>query len=213
VVLDLTPDELLSTTRSVRRRLDFSRPVERAVIEECLRLALQAPTGSNRQGWQWVVVTEPETRKAIAERYGRNFDAYLEMGSASYPEGDARAARSTAVRESARFLRLHLHEAPALVIPLQEGRIDGADAFAQASWWGSLLPAAWSFMLALRSRGLGSAWTTLHLPDEKDVAELLGIPFDRFTQAGLFPVAHTVGTDFKPATRVPLEQVLHWERW
>ncbi len=213
MVLELTPDELLTTTRSVRRRLDFSRPVEREVVEECLELALQAPTGSNRQGWQWVVVTEPETRKAIAEHYGRNFDVYMDMGQPRYAEGDARGLRQDAVRSSAQFLRLHLHEAPVLVIPLSEGRIDGADAFAQASYWGSILPAAWSFMLALRSRGLGSAWTTLHLPDERQVAELLGIPYDRYTQAGLFPVAHTVGTDFKPATRVPLEQVVHWERW
>jgi nitroreductase len=213
VILDLTPDELLTTTRSVRRRLDFARPVEREVVEECLRLALQAPTGSNRQGWQWVVVTEPATRKAIAEHYGRNFDAYLDAPRPEYPEGDTRGDRQAAVRESARFLRLHLHEAPVLVIPLAEGRVDGAGAFAQASYWGSLLPAAWSLMLALRSRGLGSAWTTLHLPNERDVAQLLGIPFDRYTQAGLFPVAYTVGTDFRPASRVPLEQVVHWERW
>jgi len=213
VVLDLTPDELLTTTRSVRKRLDFSRPVERELVEECLALALQAPTGSNRQGWQWVVVTEPDTRRAIAEHYGRNFDLYLGMRQPEYAEGDARAARQDAVRDSATFLRVHLHEAPVLVIPLLEGRIDGADAFAQASYWGSILPAAWSFMLALRSRGLGSAWTTLHLPNEREVAELLGIPFDRYTQAGLFPVAHTAGTDFAPARRVPLDAVTHWERW
>jgi len=213
VVLDLTPDELLSTTRSVRRRLDFSRPVEPEVVEECLTLALQAPTGSNRQGWQWVVVTEPDTRRAIAEHYGRNFDLYMNTRQPEYADGDARAERQSAVRGSAQFLRVHLHEAPVLVIPLVEGRIDGADAFAQASYWGSILPAAWSLMLALRSRGLGSAWTTLHLPNEKEVAELLGIPYERYTQAGLFPVAHTVGTDFKPARRVPLEQVVHWEHW
>jgi nitroreductase len=213
VVLDLTPDELLSTTRSVRRRLDFSRPVEREVLEECLRLALQAPTGSNHQGWQWVVVTEPDTRKAIADHYGRNFDVYMNMGSAEYPEGDARRDRQAAVRESAQYLRDHMHEAPALVVPLSEGRIDGANAFGQASYWGSILPAAWSLMLALRSRGIGSAWTTLHLPNEQDVAELLGIPFDRYTQAGLFPVAYTKGTDFRPASRNPLDQVVHWERW
>ena len=183
------------------------------MLEECLALALQAPTGSNHQGWQWVVVTDPDTRKAIADHYGRNFDAYLSSGSREYPEGDVRADRQDAVRESARFLRVHMHEAPALVIPLSEGRIDGADAFAQASYWGSILPAAWSLMLALRSRGIGSAWTTLHLPNEKDVAELLDIPYDRYTQAGLFPVAYTVGTDFKRARRRPLGEVVHWERW
>jgi nitroreductase len=209
----LAPDELLTTTRSVRKRLDFDRPVERELVMECLEIALQAPTGSNRQGWQWVVVTEPDTRKAIAEHYGRNFDVYMNMGSREYPEGDARRDRQAAVRESAQFLRVHMHEAPALVIPLQEGRIDGADAFGQASYWGSLLPGAWSFMLALRSRGLGSAWTTLHLPNEKDVAELLGIPYERYTQAGLFPVAYTIGTDFKPAVRKPIEALTYWDSW
>jgi nitroreductase len=213
MVLDLTPDELLSTTRSVRKRLDFSRPVEREVLEECLALAMQAPTGSNRQGWQWVVVTDADKRRAIAEHYGRNFDIYLGMRPPEYAEDDARADRQEAVRSSATFLRLHMHEAPALVIPLLEGRVDGADAFAQASYWGSILPAAWSFMLALRSRGLGSSWTTLHLPDEREVADLLGIPFDRYTQAGLFPVAYTVGTEFQPARRLPVDAVVHWDHW
>lgn len=213
MILDLTPDELLGTTRAVRKRLDLSRPVERSVVEECLDLALQAPTGSNNQGWQWVFVTDPAKKEALADHYRASFDVYMNMPGREYGEGDTRTDRAEAVRGSAFYLRDHFHEVPVLLIPCHEGRVDGADAFGQASYWGSILPAVWSMMLALRSRGLGSAWTTLHLPREKEVAELLGIPFDRYTQAGLFPIAYTKGTDFKAADRRPLGDLVHWEEW
>lgn len=213
-LLDLTPDELLTTTRSVRKRLDLERPVERSVIEECLEIAIQAPTGSNTQGWQWMVVGADDKKQAIADAYGRFFDPYAQAPGATYDEGDPRADAQPRVKDSATYLREHFHEVPYLVIPCIEGRppTDGG-AFAQASWWGSLLPAVWNFMLALRARGLGSAWTTLHLPAEEEIAELLGIPHDRFTQAGLFPVAYTLGTDFKQASRVPATELTHWDTW
>lgn len=211
--LELTPDELLTTTRSVRKRLDLTRPVDRDVILECLELALQAPTGSNRQAWHWVVVDDPDLRRAIADIYGPNFDEYA-SAPAGWKEGDVRAERAGAVRSSAQHLREHLHEVPVHVIPCHWGRLPAdAPTVAQAGFWGSILPAVWSFMLALRSRGLGSAWTTLHLPHEREVAELLGIPYDRCTQAGLVPVAYTVGTDFRPAVRQPAAEVTHWNRW
>lgn len=212
--LDLTPDELLSTTRAVRKRLDLERPVEREVIEECLQLAVQAPTGSNRQGWQWVFVTDPAKKKALADMYAASFDPYVNAEGPQYADGDTRAERGEFVRGSAIYLREHFHEVPVLMIPCIEGRLDkGTPAFVQASAWGSLLPAVWSFMLALRSRGLGSAWTTLHLPKEREAAELLGIPYDHYTQAGLMPVAYTKGTDFKPAPRLPLDDIIHWDAW
>ena len=212
--LDLTPDELLSTTRAVRKRLDLERPVEREVVEECMQLALQAPTGSNRQGWHFVFVTDPEKKRALAEMYAAGFDPYIGAGGAQYEEGDIRAQRAEFVRGSAKYLRDHFHEVPVLLVPCIEGRLDkGTPTFAQASAWGSLLPAVWSFMLALRSRGLGSAWTTLHLDREKDVADLLGIPFDRCAQGGLFPVAYTVGTDFKAGPRKDMQSVIHWDKW
>lgn len=213
--LGLTAHELLTTTRSVRKRLDLERPVEREVILACIDEAMQAPTGSNSQAWHWVVVTEAETKAALAELYGKNFDPYI--GAASerrWPEGDPRAERQEAVTDSARYLREHLAEVPALVIPCQWGRLpERVDNFVAASFYGSILPAVWSFMLALRSRGLGSAWTTLHLPDEQAAAELLGIPYDRVTQVGLFPVAYTIGTEFRPARRIPAAELTHWERW
>lgn len=214
--LHLSADELLSTTRAVRKRLDLSRPVEREVITECIDLALQAPTGSNMQNWHWVVVTDPERRAALAEIYGRAFDPYIELMSSLKPwaGGDPRAERADAVSGSARHLREHLHEVPVLVVPCAWGRLaPDAPVADQAGFWGSVCPAVWSFMLALRERGLGSAWTTLHLHGEAEAAEVLGIPHERVTQVGLLPVAYTLGTDFRRASRLPAAEVTHWDQW
>lgn len=212
MTLGLTADEVLTTTRSVRKRLDFDRPVDRSVVLECIDIALQAPTGSNSQGWQWMVIGDEDKKRAIAEIYHRHFTWYASQPGRTYADDDTRAERQPLVRSSAVYLAENFHRAPFLVIPLIEGRLDeGLPTFAQASQWGSILPAVWSFMLALRERGLGSAWTTLHLPDERGVADLLGIPFERYTQAGLFPVAYTKGTEFKRAERIPAAQLTHWD--
>lgn len=213
MTLNLTADEVLTSTRSVRKRLDFEKPVPREVIMECLDLALQAPTGSNNQGWQFVFVEDEAKKKALADIYRTNATPYLAMDAPQ--RGDMRDDRAGAVKSSAEFLNENFEKAPVLMIPCLEGRPDRAEAGMQASYWGSLLPAVWSFMLALRSRGLGSAWTTLHLlgDGERKAAELLGIPFERYTQAGLFPIAYTKGTDFKKAQRLPAEQLAHWDSW
>lgn len=207
-------DHLLTTTRSVRRRLDFTRPVEPAVIERCIAIALQAPTGSNAQGWHFVVVTDPEARAFIGARYRTAFHAYLENPQLrpTFDEGDLRHAQLPRVVSSASWLADHMHEAPVLVIACIEGRVENAGALAQASAYGSILPAAWSLMLALRARGLGSAWTTLHLAYEREIAERLGIP-PTVTQAALLPVAYFTGTDFKPAARLPAAELTSWNRW
>ena len=206
-MLELTPDELLSTTRAVRKRLDLERPVEREVLEDCLRLAQQAPTGSYAQNWHFVVVTDPGLRAGLAELWRSGGEKYLaRVGS---PE-DGMIGR---VLGGVFHLRDHLHEVPVHVIPCIEGRTDGASTFVQASKWGSIMPAAWSFMLAARTRGLGSVWTTFHLAHEREAAELLGIPYDDVMQAALIPVAYTLGTEFKPAVRAPLESMVHWDRW
>ena len=213
MTLDLTVDELLTSTRSVRKRLDFDRPVPREVLMECLDLALQAPTGSNAQGWQWVFVEDAGKRKALADIYRANATPYLDLPKPV--RGDMRDQQMDAVMNSAKYLNENLEKAPVFLIPCLEGRPDGAPAGMQASYWGSLIPAVWSFMLALRSRGLGSAYTTLHLigDGEKQAAELLGIPFEHFTQGGLWPIAYTKGTDFKPAKRLPAEELTHWDTW
>ncbi|EIV95311.1 nitroreductase family protein [Frankia sp. QA3] len=212
-LLDLTPDEVLTTTRSVRRRLDLDRPVEPEVVEECLRIALQAPSGSNQQGWHWIVVTDPELRAGIAEYYRRASTAYLDAGGPARDsfEGE-RLAVQQRVTDSARYLAENLHRVPVHVIGCLEGDATQVPAQLQAGFWGSLLPAAWSFMLALRARGLGSAWTSLHLRYADEVAKLLGIP-PNVSQGVLLPVAYTIGTDFRPAPREPLASVLHHDRW
>lgn len=213
MTLNLTADEVLTTTRSVRKRLDFDKPVPREVLMECLDIALQAPTGSNAQGWQWVFVEDPEKKKAIADIYRVAATPYLDAPKPQF--GDSRDERTPKVVDSAKFLNEHLHEVPVMLIPCLQGRPDGAPAGMSAGFWGSLMPAVWSFMLALRSRGLGSAWTSLHLmgDGEKKTAELLGIPFDEYSQGGLFPIAYTKGTDFKKAKRLPAAELTHWDTW
>ena len=213
MTLNLSADDVLTTTRSVRKRLDFDKPVPREVLTECLELALQAPTGSNSQGWQWVFVDDPGKKNALADIYRTNATPYLNTKKASL--GDIRDEQQPRVEDSARYLNDHLHEVPVMLIPCLEGKPDNTPSGQSAGFWGSLLPAAWSFMLALRSRGLGSAWTTLHLlgDGERQAAELLGIPFDEYSQAGLFPIAYTKGTDFRPAKRLPAEQLTHWDTW
>ena len=213
-LLPLNPDELLTTTRAVRKRLDLTRPVDRWLVEECIEIAVQAPSGSNRQAWQWVLVDDPAKKKALADLYGEVFDGYMQApASANYPEGDIRAERRDFVSASAKYLRDHYHEVPVLLLPFQEGRTDGQPAGAQPGDWGSVIPAVWSFMLALRARGLGSAWTTMTCRREPEVAEVLGVDHERYTQVGMFPVAYTLGTEFKPAPRLDTATIIHWNEW
>ena len=213
--LNLSADDVLSSTRAVRKRLDFDRPVEREVILECLELAVQAPTGSNSQGWQWIFVEDAAKKKALADIYAENFAIYRQMGASNpMPTDDPRAAQQERVISSAEYLTENFHRVPVLMVPCITGNLDRLPSFAAASTWGSILPAVWSFMLAARERGLGTAWTTIHLMNGGDAkaAEILGIP-EGITQAGLFPIAYTLGTDFKPAKRLPLEPITHWDTW
>lgn len=223
-MLALTADQVLTTTRSVRKRLDLKQPVSRALIEECLAIAFQAPNGSNMNSWQWVVVDD----RAVLQRVARIYDAALDDFIKS-PQGqgyaqlmaetiaaDATGAAGIAQRkmsESVDYLRKNLAKVPAVVIPMFLGRPEQMSLFHQASSWGSVLPAVWSLFLALRTRGLGSAWTTAHILREREMAELLGIPIDAYTQVGLFPIAYTIGTAFHPAQRKPVEDVVSWNRF
>jgi nitroreductase len=207
VMLELTPDELLSTTRAVRKRLDLSRPVERSVLEECLQIAQQAPTGSYAEHWHFVVVEDAEKRAALAELWRDVAYPYLERG------GGAREGMMLRVSDGVKHLAEHLHEVPVHVIPCVQGRPEGKPNAMIASMYGSIIPAAWSFMLAARARGLGSVWTTFHLVHEEKAAEILGIPYAEVTQVALLPVAYTLGTDFKPGRRKPLDSMVHWDQW
>jgi nitroreductase len=205
--LALSPDELLSTTRAVRKRLDLERPVEREVLLDCVELAIQAPSGSNVQRWHWIFVTDADKKAALAELYRRVFS--VAYGRDALGDLDARGQRILA---SSEFLAEHLQDVPVLLVPCQWTR-PSADGANQAGYWGSILPAVWSFLLAARSRGLGSVWTTMHLVYEREAAEILDIPYERCAQAGLFPIAYTKGTDFKPAARKSLDTIVHWESW
>lgn len=205
---ELTVDRLLTTTRSVRKRLDLTRPVPPALIEECLTLAIQAPSGSNRQGWHFVVVTDADKRAQIGAWYRKSFLHYAGLDEAEIQ----RRRRDIRLLDSAMHLAEHMHEVPVLVIPCYEGRVETQGQMAQAALYGSILPATWSFMMALRARGLGSAWTTLHLRYADEVAALLDIPAD-VTQAALLPVAYYRGSDFRPAARRPAREFTWWDRW
>jgi nitroreductase len=215
-LIDLTADQVLTTTRSVRKRLDLTRPVEPEVLRECLEIALQAPSGSNSQQWHFVIVTDPAKKLALADLYRKSFSAYSAKRMEARKNQDTSspgAATQQRITNSADYLAEHMHEVPVYLIPCITGRLDNLPASQVAGAWGSIIPATWSFMLAARARGLGTAWTTLHLPYEKEAAEVLGIPYEKITQAALIPVAYTLGTNFNPAAREPLDTVLHWDKW
>ena len=207
-----TTDRLLGTTRAVRKRLDLAKPVPRDVLLDCLRLSQQAPTGSNRQGWRWVVVTDAGKRAKLADIYRRGGAAYLEDALKATPSG---AVQTRRVYESALWLVENLAKVPVHVIPCIAGRLpeSGVRAGMRAGFYGSIFPAVWSFQLALRSRGLGSVLTTLHANLEQEAADLLGIPFSDFTQVALLPVAYTKGMEFKAAARPPIESIVSFDRW
>jgi nitroreductase len=214
-LLNLSFDEVLTTTRAVRKRLDLTRPVEPEVIDECLTLALQAPSPGDIQTWHFLVITDPAKRAALAELYRKG-------ATMMYKEAEKMLANITdeqtlanlqRMTSSALYLVDHLHEVPVHVIPCIEGRVEKLSALDQLGQLTGIIPATWSFMLAARSRGLGTVLTGLHLIYEREAAEILGIPYEQVTQAALIPVAYTIGTDFKPATRKPLAEVVHRESW
>ena len=217
-MLGLSADELLTTTRAVRKRLDFDRPVDAKLITECLSVALQAPTGGNLQDWLWMVVTEPAKKEALADLYRQAWSAYVKSDffptNAGPRDDPVEQASFERIAASAQYLSDNLERAPAFLIPcLAVSRVDRPSWGGAASRLGSVIQASWSFMLAARERGLGTCWTTLHLAYEKPAAEILGIPYDRCTQVALIPIAHTIGTDFRAGLRKPVSEVLHWDTW
>jgi nitroreductase len=215
-LLDLSADDVLNTTRAVRKRLDFTRPVEDDVIRECVATAMQAPSGSNVMTMQFVVVKDPAKKQEIGRIYGECFDVYRSMpffaGAVEKGTPEERSQQERVV-DSASHLAEHMGDAPALVIGCTLGRADNVPAMAAASMLGNILPGMWSFMLAARARGLGTAWTTLSLMREQEVAAVVGIPHDSVQQACLTPLAYTIGTDFKRAMRPDPDTIIHWDTW
>jgi nitroreductase len=215
--LNLSADEALTTTRAVRKRLELGRPVDPAEIRECLEIALQAPTGSNRQIWHFVVVTDPAMIAKVGELYRRSTTIAKQqvsaLGRIEPTDPSFYEAQTARVLDSAGYLGEIIDRVPGMLIPCVEGNFaefSGAPLFSLA---GSVIQAAWSFMLAARNRGIGTVWTTVHLALEGELAELLGIPYPSVSQVALIPFGYTVGTNFKPATREPLDRVLHWDTW
>lgn len=217
----LTPDELLTTTRSVRKKLDLSRPVNRNVIEDCVKVALQAPSASNSQKWAFLAVTDQSLKDELSRLYRRGSESYFAAAAAvrnreslnSSPTTMTQAAIER-LRSSAQFLVEHLSEVPVLVIPCYHGRPEKIPFAAQAALWLSIIPASWSFALAARARGLGTTFTTFHLAYEEEAAKLLGIPYEQVMQVALMPVAYVSDSNFRPARRKKgISSVLHWNMW
>ncbi|TDJ43636.1 MAG: nitroreductase family protein [Gammaproteobacteria bacterium] len=220
--IDLTPDELLTTTRAVRKRLDLTRQPGIDVIRECLEIALQAPTGGNTQGWHFVVVTDADQRAALAALYKKAWALYKQAPNSVFDlfakqKAGLHKDQLGRVAESADYLVDNLHRVPVHVIPCISGRVDRMRgdfaSVALASVYGSILPATWSFMLAARARGLGTAWTTCHLMYEREAAEILGIPYAEISQVALIATAYSIGTEFRKSLRNPLDEVLHINHW
>jgi nitroreductase len=215
-LIDLSADEVLTTTRAVRKRLDFTRPVSDDVIRECVASAMQAPSGSNLMTMQFVVVKDDEKKRAIGKIYEECFDVYRTLpfyaGAITKDTPDEQAQQDR-VADSANYLAAHMAEAPALVLGCTMGRADNVPALMAAATLGNILPGMWSFMLAARARGLGTAWTTLSLMREQEVADIVGIPFAEVQQACLTPIAYTKGTDFQQAMRPEPDTIIHWDTW
>lgn len=216
-ILPLGPDDLLSTTRAVRKRLDFSRPVPDDLVRDCVSLAMQSPSGSNDMTMQFVVVRDEARRRALGEIYRQCYAMYRSMPGVyirTIDKGDDRAnAQQQRSADSADFLGEHIGDAPVLVVACNQGRTDGMPPMVTSSMMGNVLPAMWSFMLAARARGLGTCWTTVHLFMEQQAAEVLGIPYETVQQVCLTPVAFTTGTDFRPADRPAADSIIHWDTW
>lgn len=214
-MLNLTANQLLTTTRSVRKRLDFDKPVSREIIQECLETAFQAPNGSNLNTWKWLVIDDPKVIAKVSELYNQGTQDFIEILGDSVGENymGADVPGFKGINESVEYLCQNMHRSQAILLPLMAGRVEKGNTFAQASSYGSILQATWSFFLALREHGMGSAWTTVHLWREKEMAELLNIPYNDYTQVGLFPIGYTIGTEFKKAFRKPFDDVVSWNEF
>jgi nitroreductase len=201
-------DRLLTTTKQVRQRLDLTRPVPHEELLECIELASHAPMGGNLERNRWMIIDDPALKAAIAVRFADVGRPYL--AASSGVRGDDRSQR---VIQSATFLIDHLAEVPALVLSMRLDRPPMDQSQGQlAAYYGSVLPGVWSFQLAARARGIGSAWTTFHLEYEAEIAELLGIP-SSVTQVCLLAVGYFTGDTFAPAPRRPAEDITYLNGW
>ena len=212
-------DKLLTTTRGVRKRLDFEKTVERAVIEESMAVALQAPSAGDIYPVEFVVVTDPDRRKTMGDIYCDAHLPYLdELDLTALP--GLTADDLTKAKGHIDMIRWHtenVYRAPFHVHVVGKGRYGTEPEqpdFQQASFYGCILPPAWSFMLALRARGVGSSWCTIHIqePFHTRTREVLGLP-DDYSLGVFLPCGYYTGKDFKPAQRPAVAEILHWDKW
>lgn len=205
-------DHLLTTTRAVRKRLDLERPVPRELILDCIRVSTQAPAGGNHQKWRWVIVDDPELKTVVADAYQRSYAPYIEAQRTAVAEKTPDNSTAGRIMSSSDYLAEVLADVPVLAIPCALGTPDRSDGGGAEGWWGSVIPAIWSYCLAARARGLGTAWTTLHLPYAAEVGEALAIP-DTVTQLACIPTAFYTGDTFRAGTRRPAEEITYWNGW
>lgn len=200
-------DHALMTTRGVRQRLDFDRDVDDQIILDCIDVAEQAPTGGNNGSRRWMIIRDQDTKDRMAELYlSAGVDWVIE--TAKRLEGSGH--QNERLMTGARHLGENIARTPALVMPTILGRHDGSG---RPGLFDSVIQSAWSFMVALRARGLGTVWTTMYLNEAPAVAELLDLP-EHVTQICLFPVAYTIGTDFKPTSRrYPAREIAYFDRY
>jgi nitroreductase len=208
-------DHVLLTTRAVRKRLDLHRPVEQDVLRECFELAQQAPTQSDTQGFHFIVVTDKVQREALGDLFRRGHAIYETLPDGVYgiKHSDMnQEATRLRIMKSLEYLADHIHEVPVHVVACVVGSTERKPPVAVSALVGSVIPAAWSFMLAARSRGLGTCWTNLHLLLAEEADKVLGLPAG-VMQVALIPTAYTIGLEFRPAHRRPLDEILHQNRW
>ena len=215
----LTPEELLTTTRAVRKRLDLEKPVEIELVKKCIEIAQQAPTASNRQNWHFLIITDQSMKNSLSDLFRKGWQSYINsptsVATTTSSDDPKKSKTQRKIYESAKYLVDNLRNVPVFVIPCIEGRTDGSNVsvVVQSAIWGSIAPAVWNFMLAARLHGLGTTWTSFHLLFEKEAAELLKIPYEKVMQVALLPVAYYKGTSFKPAPRDPIEKIIHINSW
>jgi nitroreductase len=183
----------------VRRNLDFDRPLERSLLLECIDVATQAPTGIGGENWRFLIVQDAKPKAALAELYSQILN-------------NLATERDMDLKPTHKALMARLHEIPAMIFVLTDGPPPLDQVSTQVAYYGSILPAAWSLMLALRARRIGTTWTTLLSSRQEEVGEILGIPSD-ITQTVMMPAAHMKGARLKPAARLPADQVTYWNRW
>lgn len=195
--------EAMSTQRAIRRLR--SDPVDDDVVLRCIELATRAPTGSNRQGWEFVVVRDPEVKHQLARLNRQAWSVYRRLGG-------RRSESMSKIVDAVQWQADHFEEVPVVVVPCLHGRapVFGAPVVA-ASYYGSIFPAVQNLLLAARAAGLGATLTTLPLWSVTLARRTLGLP-GSISPVAVVPMGWPQG-NYGPTTRRPVEEVVHLNRY